>query len=337
MAVESRAVATATRAPVVPRAPTAEVMVQVEGVSKTFGDSAAVDDASFSLERGRFLTILGPSGSGKTTLLRMIAGFLAPTTGEIYVAGRPVSQVPAHKRSIGMVFQRLALFPHMSVADNVAYPLKMRRFDPRTIPERVERYLGLVRLAGYGKRRIHELSGGQQQRVAVARALAMDPAMLLLDEPFGALDALTRATLQDELGRLCQATGKTVLLITNDVDEALILADRIIPLDPGPRATLGPSFEVSVPRPRERRAMNQDERYKELRRAVTQYLIDAGMRRASVAASKVIQLPALRPRASGERDGDLATLLRMRHAARLAHLEREAAGAPANQPVTVIA
>ncbi|HVR65125.1 MAG TPA: ABC transporter ATP-binding protein, partial [Verrucomicrobiae bacterium] len=163
-------------------------MVRVEGVSCVFDQVRAVDAASFELARSKFLTILGPSGSGKTTLLRMIAGFVRPASGEIFIAGQPVSAVPPHKRSIGMVFQRLALFPHMTAADNVAYPLKMRRFDPQTIPDRVEKYLKLVRLPGYGKRRIHELSGGQQQRVAIARALVFEPDLLLLDEPLAALD-----------------------------------------------------------------------------------------------------------------------------------------------------
>ncbi|TIS97516.1 ABC transporter ATP-binding protein, partial [Mesorhizobium sp.] len=148
-----------------------EIAVAVRNVGMDFDGVHAVKNASFDLPKGRFLTILGPSGSGKTTLLRMIAGFQTPSSGEIFINGEAVSAVPPHKRSIGMVFQRLALFPHMTAAENVAFPLKMRRRDARTIPERVERYLALVRLGGYGGRRIHELSGGQQQRVAIARAL----------------------------------------------------------------------------------------------------------------------------------------------------------------------
>nr|HMN86934.1 ATP-binding cassette domain-containing protein [Bauldia sp.] len=145
--------------------------VSVRHVAMAFPRGPAVGDASFELEEGAFLTILGPSGSGKTTLLRMIAGFLTPTGGEIVINGAPVRAIPPYRRSIGMVFQRLALFPHMTAAENVAFPLKMRRFDARSIPERVERYLALVRLGGLGGRRVHELSGGQQQRVAIARAL----------------------------------------------------------------------------------------------------------------------------------------------------------------------
>ncbi|MBX6322111.1 MAG: ABC transporter ATP-binding protein [Rhodospirillaceae bacterium] len=208
-------------------------MVRVEGVSRAFGDTLAVDDASFTLERGRFLTILGPSGSGKTTLLRMIAGFLTPTRGEIYVAGAPVSRVPAHRRSIGMVFQRLALFPHMTVAQNVAYPLKMRRFDPRTIPERVQRYLSLVRLDGFGDRRIQELSGGQQQRVAIARALVFEPVLLLLDEPLAALDRKLREDMQLEFRRIQQELGVTTINVTHDQREALVMSDDIVVMDGG--------------------------------------------------------------------------------------------------------
>jgi putative spermidine/putrescine transport system ATP-binding protein len=208
-------------------------MVRVEGVSCSFDRVRAVDDASFGLARGRFLTVLGPSGSGKTTLLRMIAGFIPPTAGEIFIAGRPVSAVPPHKRSVGMVFQRLALFPHMTAAENVAYPLKMRRFDPETIPDRVERYLRLVRLAGYGGRRIHELSGGQQQRVAIARALVFEPDLLLLDEPLAALDRKLREDMQLEFRRIQQELGVTTINVTHDQREALVMSDDIIVMEAG--------------------------------------------------------------------------------------------------------
>ncbi|MFN8753823.1 MAG: ABC transporter ATP-binding protein, partial [Betaproteobacteria bacterium] len=147
----------------------AAAMVEVRGVGKSFGGVPAVDQVSFTVAKGRFLTILGPSGSGKTTLLRMIAGFIEPGEGEIFIHGRPVSAVPPHRRSIGMVFQRLALFPHLTAAQNVAYPLRMRGFAAGEIPGRVEAMLKVVQLGGLGARRIHELSGGQQQRVALAR------------------------------------------------------------------------------------------------------------------------------------------------------------------------
>ncbi|WP_377294497.1 ABC transporter ATP-binding protein [Rhizobium sp. SG2393] len=214
-------------------APSSEPAVSVRAVNKVFGDFHAVRDASFDLPKGRFLTILGPSGSGKTTLLRMIAGFDAPTSGEIVIGGEPVKAVPPHKRLIGMVFQKLALFPHMTAAENVAFPLKMRRHDARTIPDKVERYLDLVRLGGYGGRRINELSGGQQQRVAIARALVFEPDLLLLDEPLAALDRKLREEMQLEFRRIQKELGVTTINVTHDQREALVVSDEIIVMDGG--------------------------------------------------------------------------------------------------------
>jgi putative spermidine/putrescine transport system ATP-binding protein len=208
-------------------------MVRVDAVSCVYGSTRAVDRVSFTLARGRFLTILGPSGSGKTTLLRMIAGFIAPSEGQIHIAGRAVASVPAYQRSIGMVFQRLALFPHMTAAENIAYPLKMRRFDRTTIPDRVERYLALVRLPGYGTRRVHELSGGQQQRIAIARALVFEPDLLLLDEPLAALDRKLREDMQLEFRRIQQELGVTTINVTHDQREALVMSDEIMVMEAG--------------------------------------------------------------------------------------------------------
>ncbi|MDX1149563.1 polyamine ABC transporter ATP-binding protein [Sinorhizobium medicae] len=210
-----------------------QVAVSVKDVGMAFGDVHAVRNASFDLPQGRFLTILGPSGSGKTTLLRMIAGFDRPTSGEIFISGQPVSAVPPHKRAIGMVFQKLALFPHMTAAENVAFPLKMRRHDARTIPEKVERYLDLVRLGGYGDRRINELSGGQQQRVAIARALVFEPDLLLLDEPLAALDRKLREEMQLEFRRIQKELGVTTINVTHDQREALVVSDEIIVMNGG--------------------------------------------------------------------------------------------------------
>jgi putative spermidine/putrescine transport system ATP-binding protein len=214
-------------------AETAPPAVSVRGVSMVYGGTHAVRDASFDLPKGRFLTILGPSGSGKSTLLRMIAGFHAPTSGEIFINGVAVGSVPAHRRSIGMVFQRLALFPHMTAAENVAFPLRMRRADARTIPARVDRYLDLVRLSGLGGRRIHELSGGQQQRVAIARALVFEPDLLLLDEPLAALDRKLREEMQLEFRRIQRELGVTTINVTHDQREALVVSDEIIVMDHG--------------------------------------------------------------------------------------------------------
>lgn len=209
----------------------AEPTVRIERVTKKFQDVTAVEDVSFSVDRGKFLTILGPSGSGKSTLLRMIAGFMQPTSGEIYLTGKAVAAVPPHKRSIGMVFQRLALFPHMTASENVAYPLKMRRFPPREISGRVQKYLELVRLTGLGQRRIHELSGGQQQRVAIARALVFQPDLLLLDEPLASLDKKLREDMQLEFRRIQQELNVTTINVTHDQREALVISDEIVVID----------------------------------------------------------------------------------------------------------
>ncbi|WGF87443.1 ABC transporter ATP-binding protein [Marinivivus vitaminiproducens] len=208
-------------------------MVRIEGVSKSFSGAYAVRDVSFALERGRFLTILGPSGSGKSTLLRMIAGFVMPDSGAIVINDQPVAALPAHRRSIGMVFQRLALFPHLTAAENVAYPLRMRGFDRNEIGPRVERYLELVRLHGLGKRRIGALSGGQQQRVAIARALVYQPDLLLLDEPLAALDRKLREDMQLEFRRIQKELGVTTINVTHDQREALVMSDDILVMNHG--------------------------------------------------------------------------------------------------------
>lgn len=203
-------------------------LVALEHVSKHYADFAAVADVSFELHAGQFLTILGPSGCGKSTLLRLIAGFTELSRGHIRIDGQPVELIPSHRRSIGMVFQKLALFPHMSVSENVAFPLKMRRFDPRSVPDRVDRYLKLVRLGGFQKRRISELSGGQQQRVAIARALVFEPALLLLDEPLAALDKKLREEMQIEFRRIQRELGVTTINVTHDQREALVMSDQVL-------------------------------------------------------------------------------------------------------------
>ncbi|MGC9418024.1 MAG: ABC transporter ATP-binding protein [Rhodovulum sp.] len=208
-------------------------MVEIAGVSRVFGTVAAVSNATLHVDRGDFLTVVGPSGCGKTTLLRMIAGFDRPDAGEIRIGGVRMDRVPAWQRSIGMVFQKLALFPHMTAAENVAYPLKMRRFDPARIPGLVDEYLALVRLAEFKDRRPHELSGGQQQRVAIARALVFGPDLLLLDEPLSALDRKLREDMQLEFRRIQQELGVTTINDTHDQREALVMSDRIVVMEGG--------------------------------------------------------------------------------------------------------
>ncbi|MEM0907583.1 MAG: ABC transporter ATP-binding protein [Pseudomonadota bacterium] len=208
-------------------------MVEIDAVSKRFGGLYAVREASLTLARGAFLTIVGPSGCGKTTLLRMIAGFETPSEGRIAINGVDVAALPAHKRSIGMVFQRLALFPHMTAADNIAYPLRRRGYEKDKIAGRVEEMLALVRLDGLGARRPHELSGGQQQRVAIARALSFGPDLLLLDEPLSALDKKLREDMQLEFRRIQQDLGVTTINVTHDQREALVMSDQIIVMNDG--------------------------------------------------------------------------------------------------------
>jgi putative spermidine/putrescine transport system ATP-binding protein len=207
--------------------------VALSRVAKRYGSVSAVEDISFKVPRGSFTTLLGPSGSGKTTILRMIAGFVYPTEGEILVNGHGVSKAPPHKRSIGVVFQSLALFPHLTVAENVAYPLKCRRFDRRLIPDLVDEYLGLVQLSGYQNRRIEALSGGQRQRVAIARALVYKPDLLLLDEPLAALDKKLREEIQVEFRRIQSELRITTINVTHDQREALVMSDQIVVLDHG--------------------------------------------------------------------------------------------------------
>jgi len=213
--------------------PASPPMVEIAAVSKRFGETAAVVNVSLDLARGDFLTIVGPSGCGKTTMLRMIAGFERPSEGTIRINGADVSRVPAHKRAIGMVFQRLALFPHMTAADNIAYPLRRRGADKATIAPRVAEMLELVRLDGLGERRPHELSGGQQQRVAIARALAFGPDLLLLDEPLSALDRHLREGMQLEFRRIQQDLGVTTINVTHDQREALVMSDQIVVMNHG--------------------------------------------------------------------------------------------------------
>ncbi|MBL9012055.1 MAG: ABC transporter ATP-binding protein [Alphaproteobacteria bacterium] len=209
--------------------------VRFQRVGKTYdgGASAAVRDLDLDVAPGEFLTLLGPSGSGKTTTLMMLAGFETPSTGAILLEGEDISRRPAHKRGLGMVFQNYALFPHMSVAQNLAFPLQVRRMGRAEIKTRVEKALAMVRLEGFGHRRPAQLSGGQQQRVAVARALVFEPKAVLMDEPLGALDKSLREQLQYEISRIHRELGVTVLYVTHDQSEALTMSDRIAVFNKG--------------------------------------------------------------------------------------------------------
>ena len=206
---------------------------------KTFGNAVAVDGIDLDVRRGEFLTLLGPSGSGKTTTLRMVAGFMAPTSGSIEIDGTDMTRVPPYRRDVGMVFQNYALFPHMTAADNVAFPLRMRRRPSAEIKKRVADALELVKLGGYGDRYPRQLSGGQQQRIALARAVVFEPRLLLMDEPLGALDRKLRESLQLEIIRVSRELGATVLYVTHDQEEALVMSDRIAIFSAGRIEQLG--------------------------------------------------------------------------------------------------
>jgi putative spermidine/putrescine transport system ATP-binding protein len=201
--------------------------VQLLDLRKVYGGVVALDTLSLEVKQGEFVTLLGPSGSGKTTTLMMIAGFEEPSAGEIRVGGQPVTNRPPHRRNIGVVFQSYALFPHMTVAANVAYPLRMRGVGRDEVRRRVAAALDLVQLGGYGERHPARISGGQQQRVALARALVFEPPLLLMDEPLGALDKKLREDLQLEITRIHREVGVTFIYVTHDQSEALTMSDRI--------------------------------------------------------------------------------------------------------------
>jgi nitrate/nitrite transport system ATP-binding protein len=272
-------------------------ILELQGVSKGYGAGTSehtqvLSGIEMTVEQGEFVALVGYSGAGKTTLVSLIAGLIEPDSGTVLFNGKRV-RGPGPER--GVVFQNYSLLPWLTVAENVALAVDeiFSRESAAQRRERVERNVALVSLTPAKDKKPGQLSGGMRQRVALARALAMEPELMVLDEPLSALDALTRATLQDELARICRVTGKTIVLVTNDVDEGILLADRIIPLSAGPSASLGPSVEVDIAHPRVRKALNHDERFKAIRAEVIEYLLDSAARkRGRPAASEVTGLAA---------------------------------------------
>ena len=226
--------------------------IKLEQVTKTFdGRVVAVDDVTLDIEAGEFFSLLGPSGCGKTTSLRMIAGFELPDSGRVHVGGRDITDLPVHRRDMGMVFQSYALFPHRTVAENVAFGLRMREVPKPDIARRVKAALALVELTGLEERKPAQLSGGQQQRVALARALVVEPPVLLCDEPLGALDRKLRQQMQFELKELQKRLGVTLVFVTHDQEEALAMSDRIAVMNKGRVEQVGAPTEI-YERPRTR-------------------------------------------------------------------------------------
>jgi len=281
--------------------------LELTNVAKAYGETPVLREINLTVERGEFVAIVGYSGAGKTTLMSMIAGLLAPDGGTVRLDGRVVHG-PGPERAL--VFQNYSLLPWLSVYENVS--LAVEQVFPTWSRARrhahCDKYIAMVNLSAARGKKPPELSGGMRQRVSLARALAMDPQVLLMDEPLSALDALTRATLQDEVERIWERDKKTVVMITNDVDEGILLADRIIPLSAGPGATLGPAVAVDLERPRDRKAINHDARFKAIRNRVIGYLTGEGKRKDLITeASKPVRraLPELKPMefSSGRRFG----------------------------------
>lgn len=260
--------------------------LEMSGVDKGYGKPGArtevLRDINLSIRQGEFVAIVGYSGAGKTTLISLLAGLTRPDEGTITLHGRPVAG-PGPDR--GVIFQNYSLLPWLTVAGNIrlAVDQVFPKWSEAQRTSHVEKYIDMVGLTPARHRTPKELSGGMRQRVSVARALAMNPDVLLMDEPLSALDALTRAGLQDEIVRIWEQDRKTAVLITNDVDEGILMADRIIPLSAGPNATLGPSLSIDIPRPRDRKAINHHPRFKEIRREVIGYLTTS-RKRATEAA-----------------------------------------------------
>ena len=272
--------------------------LELNNIHKTYGqgDNATevLSNINLTIEEGEFVAIVGYTGSGKTTLVNLINGLLQPTKGEVLFKGEPVVDT-SHER--GVIFQNYSLLPWLTVGQNVYMAVKeaFPKEKKSVLNKIVADYVEMVSLTHAINKRPKELSGGMRQRVAVARALAMKPEMIIMDEPLGALDALTRGNLQDEILNIWGKDKRTALLITNDVDEGIYMADRIIPLRPGPNATLGPEFKIDIERPRDKTEMNDNPNFKQTRNAIIEYLMDIGNERKSVATHEFV-LPDLEPK-----------------------------------------
>ena len=273
--------------------------LELINICKSYGEgknkTEVLSNINLKIEEGEFVAIVGFTGSGKTTLVNLIAGLIEPDSGEILFKGKPI-QGTSHER--GIIFQNYSLLPWLSVYDNIAMAVKTvyKDWDAKQVEEQVNGFIEKVNLSHAAHKKPRELSGGMRQRVAVARTLAMKPELILMDEPLGALDALTRGNLQEEILSIWSEDKRTALLITNDVDEGVFMADRVIPLRPGPKATLGPKFEIKIDRPRNKIALNHLDSFKKLRNEIIEYLMEIGQERAAGIEITHYELPDLVPK-----------------------------------------
>ena len=273
--------------------------LELNNVSKSYTSGQqkfeVLKDINLKIEEGEFIAVVGFSGSGKTTLISLISGLIKPDEGEILLRGKLILG-PGPDR--GVVFQNYSLLPWLTVYGNVrlAVDKVFPGWSLQQKEEQIKNFLEMVKLSPAASKFPRELSGGMRQRVSVARALAMNPQILLLDEPLSALDALTRATLQEEIEKIWERDRKTVVMITNDVDEGILLADRIIPLNPGPSAQLGPEFPINLSRPRDRKQLNHNEQYKTIRNQIIKYLIKVRRYSSFSSVREDLILPELEPR-----------------------------------------
>ncbi|MGH8548611.1 MAG: ABC transporter ATP-binding protein [Methylococcales bacterium] len=299
-----------------PKPETRSYLIELNHLCKSYGSgkdkTPVLSNINLKIREGEFVAIVGFSGSGKTTLISMIAGLIQADSGAVLKSGKAITE-PGPDR--GVVFQSYSLMPWLTVYGNVALSVDQafKHWPASKRKAHAEKYIAMVNLTPAMQKRPAELSGGMRQRVSVARALAASPDILLLDEPLSALDALTRSKLQDEILRIWSQEKKTVILITNDVDEGIIMADRIIPLNPGPNATLGPDFHVGLPRPRNRTALNHDPEFKKLRSLVTNYLIEVGVEKTGDTNCDHITLPDVRPNTSNDWKTDSSALKPSQH------------------------
>ena len=272
-------------------------LLELRNVCKGYGEGKSrievLDNINLSIEEGEFVAIVGFTGSGKTTLVSLINGLLAPDSGEILLNGKPVKG-PGPDR--GVIFQNYSLLPWLTVYQNIRLAVSevFPHLSMKDQEMHIRKYIEMVNLTPAANKRPAELSGGMRQRVSVARALAMNPSILLMDEPLSALDALTRGSLQEEIVRIWGEDKKTVLLITNDVDEGIFMADRIIALTPGPKATLGPEFYINIERPRDKTSLNRNQSFAKTRNEIIEYLMDVGQTRKQD-SKEVFLLPDLEP------------------------------------------